>query len=181
MYKETPTAEARRLKKRELDRKAQRLARERTKSRIAQLESMVDNLRQDDSNAQIATLMDQLDKVTKERDKLLQVLHSLGSTIRQHIGDTNGATTASEPRSETKSESPAYTGQSQSQSTLNERIVTTYDGWNYPVTMEQYLTSMPFGHLITGNGFIPIQPLLLNPPPPPTPEEDDVILEAPIR
>ncbi|KAI1045017.1 hypothetical protein LB505_013352 [Fusarium chuoi] len=64
MYNETQTstAEARRLKKRELDRKAQRLARERTKSRIAQLESMVDNLRQDDSNAQIATLMDQLGK-----------------------------------------------------------------------------------------------------------------------
>ncbi|KAF9774559.1 hypothetical protein IL306_007423 [Fusarium sp. DS 682] len=129
MYNETQTstAEARRLKKRELDRKAQRLARERTKSRIAQLESMVDNLRQDDSNAQIATLMDQLGQVTKERDNLLQVLDSLGSTIRRHIGDNNSATTASEPRSETKSESPAYAGtaqsQSQSHSTPNERIV----------------------------------------------------------
>ncbi|KAF4338909.1 hypothetical protein FBEOM_7172 [Fusarium beomiforme] len=134
MYNETQpsTAEARRLKKRELDRKAQRLARERTKSRIAQLESMVDNLRQDDSNAQIATLMDQLGKVTKERDNLLQVLDSLGSTIRRHIGDNSSATIASERRrSETKSESPAYVGpassqsqsQSQSHSSSSERIV----------------------------------------------------------
>ncbi|KAF5234161.1 hypothetical protein FANTH_12263 [Fusarium anthophilum] len=127
MYNETQTstAEARRLKKRELDRKAQRLARERTKSRIAQLESTVDNLRKGNSNAQIANLMDQLAKVTKERDNLLEVLDSLGSTIRRHIGDTNGATTTSEPRSETKSESPACAGlaQSQSQPTSYERII----------------------------------------------------------
>ncbi|KAM5344181.1 hypothetical protein ACJ41O_012718 [Fusarium nematophilum] len=80
-------ADARRLKKRELDRKAQRLARERTKSRIAQLETMVENLRQTDSNAQISSLMDQLSTVTRERDELLQVLSSLGSTIRRHLDD----------------------------------------------------------------------------------------------
>ncbi|OBS15150.1 hypothetical protein FPOA_13964 [Fusarium poae] len=88
MYDESSpsTAEARRLKKRELDRKAQRLARERTKGRIAQLESMVDNLRHSDSNAQVSTLIDELEKITKERDNLLQVLDSLGSTIRRHLG-----------------------------------------------------------------------------------------------
>ncbi|KAK2674304.1 hypothetical protein RAB80_009288 [Fusarium oxysporum f. sp. vasinfectum] len=154
MYSETQTstAEARRLKKRELDRKAQRLARERTKSRIAQLESMVDNLRQDDSNAQIATLMDQLGKVTKERDNLLQVLDSLGSTIQLPINHP-----------------PPHDP-------------FTYDGWNYAVTTEHYPTTMAFDNSIlppAGNGFIPIQPLLPNLPP--TPEEDDVIIpKAPV-
>ncbi|KAF5656259.1 hypothetical protein FCIRC_13756 [Fusarium circinatum] len=146
MYNETQTstAEARRLKKRELDRKAQRLARERTKSRIAQLESMVDNLRQDDSNAQIATLMDQLGKVTKERDNLLQVLDSLGSTIRRHIGDTNSATSTSEPRSETKSESPAYPGQSQSAS--NERIVPIMAQRAASETSNSTILELPINH-----------------------------------
>ncbi|KAH7191261.1 hypothetical protein DER44DRAFT_844575 [Fusarium oxysporum] len=187
MYNETQnsTAEARRLKKRELDRKAQRLARERAKSRIAQLESMVDNLRQDHSNSQIATLMDQLGKVTKERDNLLQVLNSLGSTIRRHLGDS----TAGEPRSDTKSDPSQHA--SPAQSTPGERIVPittprstsetssstilelsinppppdhfTYDGWNYTVSNEPYPTTMAFNNSIpppTGNGFIPIQPLL---------------------
>ncbi|KAH7228590.1 uncharacterized protein BKA55DRAFT_583986 [Fusarium redolens] len=139
---------------------------------------MVDNLRQDDSNAQIATLMDQLGKVTKERDNLLQVLDSLSSTIRRHIGDNSSATTTSEPRSETKSESPAYAGptKSQSQSAPNDRVVpiivqrsasetsnstilqppinppphdrSTYDGWNYAVSNQHYPTTMAFDNSI---------------------------------
>ncbi|EMT73977.1 hypothetical protein NOF04DRAFT_18196 [Fusarium oxysporum II5] len=94
-------AESRRLKKREVDRKAQRSARERTKRRIAQLESMVENLRQNDTPAQITSLIDQLGHVTKERDKLLGVLDSLGSTIRCHLVDL----TTSEPAPDTRSES----------------------------------------------------------------------------
>ncbi|KAL5585835.1 hypothetical protein FOVSG1_013527 [Fusarium oxysporum f. sp. vasinfectum] len=177
-YAVNDAAEVRRLKKRELDRKAQRLARERTKNRITQVESMVDNLRQDESNAQVATLMDQLGKVTKERDNLLQVLDSLGSTVRRHIGDNNSATTTSEPRSEPKSESPAYArpAQSESQSTPNEQIVPimtqsaapgtsnftilelpvnplshhlfTYNGWSYTVSNEHYPSTMAFGNSI---------------------------------
>jgi hypothetical protein len=94
------TAEARRLKKREYDRKSQRLARERTKGRIAQLETMVESLRQADSNARVASLIDQLGQVTMERDGLLQVLDSLDSVIRHHIGDL----TTSEPASDTRPE-----------------------------------------------------------------------------
>ncbi|KAI3573087.1 hypothetical protein IWW34DRAFT_636189 [Fusarium oxysporum f. sp. albedinis] len=106
MYDETQRAraEARRLKKREVDRKAQRSARERTKRRIAQLESMVENLRQNDTEAQITSLMDQLGHVTKERDTLLGVLDSLGSTIRCHLVDL----TTSEPAPDTRSESSTH-------------------------------------------------------------------------
>jgi hypothetical protein len=106
MYDETQStrAEARRLKKREVDRKAQRSARERTKRRIAHLESMVENLRQNDTKSQITSLMDQLGHVTKERDKLLGVLDSLGSTIRCHLVDL----TTSEPATDTRSESSTH-------------------------------------------------------------------------
>ncbi|KAL9562231.1 hypothetical protein ACKAV7_013314, partial [Fusarium commune] len=156
MYNETQTstAEARRLKKRELRSQAQRLARERTKSRIAQLESMVDNLRTGRLYAQMSYLMDQLGKVTKERDNLLQVLDSLGSTIRRHIGDTTNATTTSEQRSETKSESPAYAGpaqpqsqsQSQSQSTSNEQIVPIMTQRAASETSNSTVLELPINH-----------------------------------
>ncbi|KAH7136987.1 hypothetical protein B0J13DRAFT_479811 [Dactylonectria estremocensis] len=92
--------DSRRQKKRELDRKAQRLARERTKSRIAELEAMVDRLRQSDSNAQIRSLMDQLAQVTKERDKARQVLRSLDNTIHRHLNEPD--TSLSQSRNPSK-------------------------------------------------------------------------------
>ncbi|KAH6705698.1 hypothetical protein EV126DRAFT_412508 [Verticillium dahliae] len=58
-----PEVLASRLKKRELDRKAQRAARKRTQDRIVQLEELT----------------------TQERDKLMGVLSSLGATIRHYI------------------------------------------------------------------------------------------------
>ncbi|KAM0241367.1 hypothetical protein ACHAP5_007641 [Fusarium lateritium] len=201
MYNETQpaTAEARRLKKRELDRKAQRLARERTKSRIAQLESMVDNLRQNDSNSHIATLMDQLGQVTKERDNLLQVLDSLGSTIRRHIGDS----TTNEPASDA-SESSVHISQGPTHPPMGERIVpiTTralsetscstllelpmdppppnpfaYDSWTYSTSTDQYSTTLAYDNTMPPPpeaSYIPIQPLLPEMTPN-TPEEVDVI------
>lgn len=81
-------ADARRLKKRELDRKAQRVARERNKNRIAHLENMVQRLRRDDADSQIPDLMDQLAGVTEERDQHLQVLRGLGTTIGRYVNKT---------------------------------------------------------------------------------------------
>ncbi|KAM0270026.1 hypothetical protein ACHAQH_009586 [Verticillium albo-atrum] len=81
---ETPEVTARRLKKRELDRKAQRMARERTKSRIAHLEELVGHLSHNDTNAEVSQLMERLLQTTQERDKLVGVLASLGTTIRHH-------------------------------------------------------------------------------------------------
>ncbi|KAH7161009.1 hypothetical protein EDB81DRAFT_714102 [Dactylonectria macrodidyma] len=77
----------RRLKKRELDRKAQRMARERTKNRITQLEAMVAHLKQDDANSRVLSLMDHLSQAMGDRDKLLNALESLAFTIRGHIQD----------------------------------------------------------------------------------------------
>ncbi|KAF5022189.1 hypothetical protein F66182_5776 [Fusarium sp. NRRL 66182] len=194
------SVEARRLKKRELDRKAQRLARERTKSRIAQLESMVDNLRQNDSNAQIATLMDQLAKVTKERDDLIQVLDSLGSTIRRHLGNSTTSKASSDVKSDT---SPHALPTGPLHPPLGERVVpvTTqraasetsnstipelpmdppvtdsfaYDSWNYAVSNEAYPTTiLPPQE----NAFVPFQGLLPDIPNS-APQEVDVIVPQP--
>lgn len=79
-----------RLKKRELDRKAQRMARERTKNRIKQLEAMVAHLKQGDANSRVLSLMDHLSQATSERDKMLNALESLAFTVRGHIQDVKG-------------------------------------------------------------------------------------------
>lgn len=78
------TVDSRRLKKRELDRKCQRMARERTKQRIAYLEQLVDNFRKEDANSQIVNLMEQLTNVQKERDDLAKTLKSIANSIRSH-------------------------------------------------------------------------------------------------
>jgi hypothetical protein len=199
MYNETSlsTAEARRLKKRELDRKAQRLARQRTKSRIAQLERTVDQLRQSDSNAQVHTLIDELEKVTKERDNLLQVLDFLGSTIRSHLGDsntsaasTNEASSHTTPRADGPEEPSSSTAPIAAASGTNGSSVMefpldtpltnpfAYNSWMYPVSNGPYSTSMAFDNPIlpsSGHVFMNIQPLL---PTLPTPahEDDDAIV-----
>lgn len=194
------TAEARRLKKRELDRKAQRLARERTKSRIAQLESMVDNLRQSDSNAQVSTLIDELEKVTKERDNLLQVLDSLGSTIRRHLGDSNTSEASNDIKSEASSHTtpradrqaepssstvPIDVSSETSGSSIMELPMDApptnpfaYNSWSYPVSNGPYPTPMAFDSSILpppGHDFMTIQPLLPSLPTP-APEDNDVIV-----
>ncbi|CVL09305.1 uncharacterized protein FMAN_15473 [Fusarium mangiferae] len=101
MYKKTynSAALARQLKKQEADRKSQKQARERTKSRIKHLENMVEILRQDESEARIVSLLHQLDQVTKEKDNLLQVLGSLDSTIRRQLGNHTGSNPASDTTS----------------------------------------------------------------------------------
>ncbi|KAK7433037.1 hypothetical protein QQZ08_000510 [Neonectria magnoliae] len=71
------TIKDRRLKKRELDHKAQHLARERTKSRITHLEAMVTHLKQSDANSRVLSLTNHLSQATSDRDKLLNALESL--------------------------------------------------------------------------------------------------------
>ncbi|KAF3343387.1 hypothetical protein VD0002_g9772 [Verticillium dahliae] len=55
-----PEVLASRLKKRELDRKAQRAARKRTQDRIVQLEELVEHLSRNDINAEASRLMERL-------------------------------------------------------------------------------------------------------------------------
>jgi hypothetical protein len=75
----------RRLKKREADRKSQRSARERTRKRIAELEATVEMLQQSECGTQLSTILDQLSKVTKEKDELLQAFKSTSEIIQRHL------------------------------------------------------------------------------------------------
>ena len=78
------SVDSRRLKKRELDRRCQRMARERTKQRIAYLEELVDNFRKQDASGQIANLMKQLTDIQKERDELAKTLKTIANSLRSN-------------------------------------------------------------------------------------------------
>jgi len=75
---------SRRLKKREIDRRCQRQARERTKTRIAYLEGLVEDFRRQDSSGQVATLMKQLQEVEAERDTMSKTLKDIQKAMDVH-------------------------------------------------------------------------------------------------
>jgi hypothetical protein len=75
--KEAENVSARRLKKRETDRRCQRQARERTKSQIAYLETLVEELRCRDSTVQVSALTKRLQEVEAERDFLARTLNAI--------------------------------------------------------------------------------------------------------
>lgn len=77
-------ASSRRMRKRELDRRCQRVARERTKNRIAYLEGLVDDFQKSDSSGQVATLMKQLSEIARDRDTLARTLQSIQNSIQAH-------------------------------------------------------------------------------------------------
>lgn len=77
----TPAVSARILKKRETDRRCQRMIRERTKSRIAYLEGLVEQFRQQDSSGRVETLMKQLSDMKEDRDNLAKKVKNIESII----------------------------------------------------------------------------------------------------
>lgn len=77
-------AASKRQKKREVDRRCQREARQRTKARIAYLEELVDELRQQDTSGQVASLMQQVAEARNERDQFARTLRGIEDSIRGH-------------------------------------------------------------------------------------------------
>ncbi|KAF5661462.1 hypothetical protein FCIRC_11817 [Fusarium circinatum] len=75
----------RKSRKRELDRKSQRLARQRTRSRMAHLETLVASFQEADEDVRFSSLIEQLSELTSERDRLKGLLQSLDFTIRSHL------------------------------------------------------------------------------------------------
>ena len=76
---------SRRLKKREIDRRCQQQARQKTKSRIAYLEGLVEDLKNQDASGRLENVMKQLSDTTKEKellssklDDIQKILGSLG-------------------------------------------------------------------------------------------------------
>ncbi|KAH6879523.1 hypothetical protein B0T10DRAFT_496549 [Thelonectria olida] len=82
----------RRMRKRELDRKAQRVARDRTKHRIAHLEGLVEELRQQDGRDSIYSLAQRLNQAEHQRDCSRRVLESIISTASKHLTEAADAT-----------------------------------------------------------------------------------------
>ncbi|KAH8896943.1 hypothetical protein GQ53DRAFT_639450 [Thozetella sp. PMI_491] len=78
-------ASDRRQKKRELDRKAQRMARERTKNRIAYLESIVNHLQEYSAGRGVESMMSHLSNLTRDRQRLLDTLRSVEETIQKQL------------------------------------------------------------------------------------------------
>ncbi|KAH7073724.1 hypothetical protein BKA63DRAFT_39372 [Paraphoma chrysanthemicola] len=72
-----------RLKKREVDRRCQREARERKRSYVAHLEGLVEDLRQQDTSGQVAALLKQLRKAEQERDMVTKTLRDIQDVILQ--------------------------------------------------------------------------------------------------
>ncbi|PNP76839.1 hypothetical protein FNYG_09855 [Fusarium nygamai] len=132
-------ADARRAKKREVDRRAQQLMRERTKKRIAQLEATVDILRQDNSNAKIMSLMDELAQVTEERDNLLQALDSMNDIIRLHLREYS----ASKPSSGARSEALSYTSTHKPLNHTHTEPITSIMTQSTPEYSERTETTLP--------------------------------------
>ncbi|KAE9978908.1 hypothetical protein EG328_001207 [Venturia inaequalis] len=99
----TDNASSRRMRKRELDRRCQRVARERTKNRIAYLEGLVDHFQNSDSSGQVSTLMKQLSDIARDRDTLARTLQGIQNSIQSHQSLINGKemtgkTSSSSPR-----------------------------------------------------------------------------------
>ncbi|VUC21076.1 unnamed protein product [Clonostachys rosea] len=77
-------AASRRAKKRELDRRAQRAARERNRNRISHLEETIEAMKAKDSTNKAADLMDQLAQVRLERNRLAETLQSISDLATRH-------------------------------------------------------------------------------------------------
>lgn len=75
---------ARRAKKREQDRHAQRVARERTRNRIIYLEAVVSELKQQNTTKQMQDLWKQHEQITAQRDSLVQTLRAVERAL--HAG-----------------------------------------------------------------------------------------------
>lgn len=70
-------SQTRRLKKREVDRKCQRMARDRTKAHIAHLEKLVEEFQKQDEPGHVSALMTKLTQVQKERDELARTVSNI--------------------------------------------------------------------------------------------------------
>ncbi|KAK4939283.1 hypothetical protein LTR10_020372 [Elasticomyces elasticus] len=71
----------RRLKKRESDRKCQRMSRERTKSRITYLEGLVEKLSHADDSGKVASLLTLVSQLQEERDSLSSKIKNIEAVL----------------------------------------------------------------------------------------------------
>ncbi|KAH7176815.1 hypothetical protein EDB81DRAFT_50340 [Dactylonectria macrodidyma] len=98
--------ETRQARKRELDRRAQRAARERNRNRIAFLEATIDAMKQQESSRGVAHLTDQLMEITRQRDHLAETLSSIKDTIHYRHPPQSDAAAKVQPATEAATSLP---------------------------------------------------------------------------
>lgn len=122
---------ARKLKKRELDRKAQRVARERTKSRIQELESLVEQLKADAADPQVSNLTATLSRVTQQKNELENLIRSIDETIQRHTRQNSSLRPGSESRKVCLTDSDALINSPSGPGLVNEESNAAFPGDNF--------------------------------------------------
>lgn len=84
MPSETSDTQSKLQRKRERDRRSQRLARERTKARVASLESLVQDIVQQDASGSNAMLIQEMASVKEQRDQLAKALEYIARIAATH-------------------------------------------------------------------------------------------------
>ncbi|RMZ76234.1 hypothetical protein DV738_g5077, partial [Chaetothyriales sp. CBS 135597] len=171
---------ARRLKKREIDRRCQRQARERTKSRIAYLEGLVESLRQSDGDDRSVALLRRIEETEKERDALAQALRD----VQKAIGGYRPVDEKVEPGN--NSPLLKYIQQAPPDEPLQHRSVITNTPYSQSGNMSSAIpapVTMPVGnHMDTPTGTPPTTTAsLASPASGITPEEDMLAEDVPVR
>ncbi|KAF5254106.1 hypothetical protein FANTH_988 [Fusarium anthophilum] len=144
---QSPTTDSQRLKKRESDRKAQRVSRERTKSRIAYLEDLVQKLSSGDDHDKTLSLMAQLSEVTKQRDSLIRFLDSTSLSFTRRLSEAKKweSRTAAEEKSPEQQPSASGSVYRESPALLPDLLETT------PANNELSLFSPDFNGILPGD------------------------------
>ncbi|RBA09097.1 hypothetical protein FPRO05_07377 [Fusarium proliferatum] len=106
----SPTTDPQRLKKRESDRKAQRVSRERTKNRIAYLEDLVEKLSSGDDHDKTLSLMAQLSEVTKQRDSLVRFLDTTSLSFTRHLSEAKKWESKTVSQEQPQAQQPSVSG-----------------------------------------------------------------------
>ncbi|KIX10267.1 uncharacterized protein Z518_01349 [Rhinocladiella mackenziei CBS 650.93] len=104
-----PMSSNRRFKKRESDRRCQRMSRERTKSHIAYLEDLVEKLKQADASGQIGSLVQSMSQLRQERNSLANKLKSIENILLPQTGSTMERTPKTEEPGSQPPESESLT------------------------------------------------------------------------
>ncbi|KAL9566184.1 hypothetical protein ACKAV7_009718 [Fusarium commune] len=149
----SPTTDSQRLKKRESDRKAQRISRERIKSRIAYLEDLVQKLSSGDDNDKTLSLMAQLSEVTEQRDSLVRFLDSTSLSFVKHLSEAKkwGSRTVFQEQRQAQQPSVSGSVYNESSALLPDLLETSPSGNELSLFSPEFTGTLPRDTALAGD------------------------------
>ncbi|KAG7412137.1 hypothetical protein Forpe1208_v009589 [Fusarium oxysporum f. sp. rapae] len=149
----SPTTDSQRLKKRESDRKAQRISRERIKSRIAYLEDLVQKLSSGDDNDKTLSLMAQLSEVTEQRDSLVRFLDSTSLSFVKHLSEAKkwGSRTVFQEQRQAQQPSVSGSVYNESSALLPDLLETSPSGNELSLVSPEFTGTLPRDTALAGD------------------------------